>query len=97
MLVPSLLSLSLLHPFVLYLFLSTPRRLLTQLEAARSNRGSTGEGKASAAAKAPDGVVLYELHSRPEQEKFTDAAKVRGPGAMAWCLPNGQQLLCMRM
>uniref|UniRef100_A0A674BF14 Dynactin 2 (p50) n=1 Tax=Salmo trutta TaxID=8032 RepID=A0A674BF14_SALTR len=52
------------------------KRLLTQLEAARSSRGSTGEGKASAAAKAPDGVVLYELHSRPEQEKFTDAAKM---------------------
>ncbi|KAM9524682.1 LOW QUALITY PROTEIN: dynactin subunit 2-like [Salvelinus alpinus] len=49
-------------------------RLLTQLEAARSSRGSTGERKASA--KAPDGVVLYELHSRPEQERFTDAAKV---------------------
>uniref|UniRef100_A0A4W5RMM3 Dynactin 2 (p50) n=1 Tax=Hucho hucho TaxID=62062 RepID=A0A4W5RMM3_9TELE len=47
------------------------KRLLTQLEAARSSRGST-----SAAAKGPDGVVLYELHSRPEQEKFTDAAKM---------------------
>ncbi|CAB1314514.1 unnamed protein product [Coregonus sp. 'balchen'] len=52
------------------------KRLLTQLEAARSSRGSTGEGKAPATAKGPDGVVLYELHSRPEQEKFTDAAKM---------------------
>uniref|UniRef100_A0A8C7MRP5 Dynactin 2 (p50) n=1 Tax=Oncorhynchus kisutch TaxID=8019 RepID=A0A8C7MRP5_ONCKI len=52
------------------------KRLLTQLEAVRSSRRSTGEGKASAASKAPDGVVLYELHSRPEQEKFTDAAKM---------------------
>ncbi|XP_045547892.1 dynactin subunit 2 isoform X1 [Salmo salar] len=51
------------------------KRLLTQLEAVRANRGSTGEGKAPAA-KGPDGVVLYELHSRPEQEKFTDAAKM---------------------
>uniref|UniRef100_A0AAZ3QXY7 Dynactin subunit 2 n=1 Tax=Oncorhynchus tshawytscha TaxID=74940 RepID=A0AAZ3QXY7_ONCTS len=51
------------------------KRLLTQLEAVRGSRGSTGEGKAPAA-KGPDGVVLYELHSRPEQEKFTDAAKV---------------------
>uniref|UniRef100_A0A4W5KZ59 Dynactin 2 (p50) n=1 Tax=Hucho hucho TaxID=62062 RepID=A0A4W5KZ59_9TELE len=53
------------------------KRLLTQLEAVRASRGSTGEGKApAAAAKGPDGVVLYELHSRPEQEKFTDAAKM---------------------
>ncbi|XP_070296060.1 dynactin subunit 2 [Salvelinus sp. IW2-2015] len=51
------------------------KRLLTQLEAVRTSRGSTGEGKAPAA-KGPDGVVLYELHSRPEQEKFTDAAKM---------------------
>uniref|UniRef100_A0AAZ3S765 Dynactin subunit 2 n=1 Tax=Oncorhynchus tshawytscha TaxID=74940 RepID=A0AAZ3S765_ONCTS len=51
------------------------KRLLTQLEAVRGSRGSTGEGKAPAA-KGPDGVVLYELHSRPEQEKFTDAAKM---------------------
>ncbi|XP_055723884.1 dynactin subunit 2-like isoform X2 [Salvelinus fontinalis] len=50
------------------------KRLLTQLEAARSSRGRTGERKASA--KVPDGVVLYELHSRPEQERFTDAAKM---------------------
>uniref|UniRef100_A0AAZ3PAM5 Dynactin subunit 2 n=1 Tax=Oncorhynchus tshawytscha TaxID=74940 RepID=A0AAZ3PAM5_ONCTS len=60
------------------------KRLLTQLEAVRGSRGSTGEGKAPAA-KGPDGVVLYELHSRPEQEKFTDAAKV-------W---NGLVFLCL--
>ncbi|XP_041944466.1 dynactin subunit 2 isoform X2 [Alosa sapidissima] len=55
------------------------KRLLTQLEAARSSRGpASGEGKAAAAAgaKSPDGVVLYELHSRPEQEKFSEAAKM---------------------
>uniref|UniRef100_A0A3P8ZWA6 Dynactin subunit 2 n=1 Tax=Esox lucius TaxID=8010 RepID=A0A3P8ZWA6_ESOLU len=52
------------------------KRLLTQLEAARGSRGSTGEGRAPVASKGPDGVVLYELHSRPEQEKFTDAAKM---------------------
>lgn len=53
--------------------------MLTQLEAARASRGpASGEGKAAAAAgaKSPDGVVLYELHSRPEQEKFSEAAKV---------------------
>ncbi|KAL0978894.1 hypothetical protein UPYG_G00177290, partial [Umbra pygmaea] len=52
------------------------KRLLTQLEVARGSRGGMGEGRASATAKAPDGVVLYELHSRPDQERFTDAAKM---------------------
>lgn len=53
------------------------RRLLTQLEVARGVRScSGGEGK-SAAPKGPDGVVLYELHSRPEHEKFTESAKVQ--------------------
>lgn len=53
------------------------KRLLTQLEAARASRGpASGEGKAAAGAKGPDGVVLYELHSRPEQEKFSEAAKM---------------------
>uniref|UniRef100_A0A8C7ZVE8 Dynactin 2 (p50) n=1 Tax=Oryzias sinensis TaxID=183150 RepID=A0A8C7ZVE8_9TELE len=52
------------------------RRLLTQLEVAKGPHGSTaGDGKAAASAKAPDGVVLYELHSRPEQEKFNQSAK----------------------
>ncbi|XP_036387061.1 dynactin subunit 2 isoform X4 [Megalops cyprinoides] len=52
------------------------KRLLTQLEAARGSRGGAGgEGKASGA-KGPDGVVLYELHSRPEQDRFTESAKI---------------------
>uniref|UniRef100_A0A674NB05 Dynactin 2 (p50) n=1 Tax=Takifugu rubripes TaxID=31033 RepID=A0A674NB05_TAKRU len=52
------------------------RRLLTQLEAAKGSRGGApGDGK-PAPAKGPDGVVLYELHSRPEQEKFTESAKI---------------------
>ncbi|KAI1899971.1 hypothetical protein AGOR_G00067420 [Albula goreensis] len=52
------------------------KRLLTQLEAARGSRGgAAGEGKA-AGAKAPDGVVLYELHSRPEQDRFSESAKM---------------------
>lgn len=50
---------------------------MTQLEVARGVRSSAaGEGK-SAAPRGPDGVVLYELHSRPEQEKFTESAKVQ--------------------
>ncbi|KAG8007649.1 Dynactin subunit 2, partial [Nibea albiflora] len=52
------------------------RRLLTQLEAAKSSRGTAaGDPKQTASAKGPDGVVLYELHSRPEQEKFNESAK----------------------
>ncbi|XP_051753699.1 dynactin subunit 2 [Ctenopharyngodon idella] len=52
------------------------KRLLTQLEVARGVRsGLGGEGK-TAPPKGPDGVILYELHSRPEQEKFTESAKV---------------------
>lgn len=52
------------------------RRLLTQLETAKASRGSSaGEAKA-VPAKGPDGVVLYELHSRPEQEKFNESAKM---------------------
>uniref|UniRef100_A0A3B4G6K5 Dynactin subunit 2 n=1 Tax=Pundamilia nyererei TaxID=303518 RepID=A0A3B4G6K5_9CICH len=54
------------------------RRLLTQLEAAKGSRGSSaGDGKPTALTKGPDGVVLYELHSRPEQEKFNESAKVK--------------------
>lgn len=65
-------------------FLPSPRRLLTQLEVAKGNRGSSaGEGKPTASAKGPDGVVLYELHSRPEQEKFNESAKVKGGGGEA--------------
>lgn len=57
------------------------RRLLTQLEAAKGSRGSTaGDTKPTASAKGPDGVVLYELHSRPEQEKFNESAKVKWEG-----------------
>uniref|UniRef100_W5LDL3 Dynactin 2 (p50) n=1 Tax=Astyanax mexicanus TaxID=7994 RepID=W5LDL3_ASTMX len=53
------------------------KRLMTQLEVARGMRsGAGGEGKGSGP-KGPDGVVLYELHSRPEHERFTESAKVR--------------------
>ncbi|KAG7244816.1 hypothetical protein INR49_029835 [Caranx melampygus] len=53
------------------------RRLLAQLEAAKGSRVcSAGDSKPTAAAKGPDGVVLYELHSRPEQEKFNESAKM---------------------
>lgn len=52
------------------------RRLLTQLEVAKGSRVSAAGGQPGATDKGPDGVVLYELHSRPEQEKFNNAAKM---------------------
>ncbi|XP_026068719.1 dynactin subunit 2-like isoform X2 [Carassius auratus] len=52
------------------------KRLLTQLEVARGVRSSGGAEGKTTAPKGPDGVILYELHSRPEQEKFTESAKV---------------------
>uniref|UniRef100_A0AAY4EY08 Dynactin subunit 2 n=1 Tax=Denticeps clupeoides TaxID=299321 RepID=A0AAY4EY08_9TELE len=54
------------------------QRLLTQLEAARAGRsggGGGGDGKA-AGRKGPDGMILYELHCRPEQERFVSSAKL---------------------
>ncbi|XP_052456380.1 dynactin subunit 2-like [Carassius gibelio] len=52
------------------------KRLLTQLEVARGVRSGGGAEGKTTAPKGPDGVILYELHSRPEQEKFTESAKV---------------------
>uniref|UniRef100_A0A9J7ZYN5 Dynactin 2 (p50) n=1 Tax=Cyprinus carpio carpio TaxID=630221 RepID=A0A9J7ZYN5_CYPCA len=52
------------------------KRLLTQLEVARGVRSGAGAENKTAAPKGPDGVILYELHSRPEQEKFTESAKI---------------------
>uniref|UniRef100_A0A9J8BCZ2 Dynactin 2 (p50) n=1 Tax=Cyprinus carpio carpio TaxID=630221 RepID=A0A9J8BCZ2_CYPCA len=52
------------------------KRLLTQLEVARGVRSGAGAEGKTAAPRGPDGVILYELHSRPEQEKFTESAKV---------------------
>lgn len=52
------------------------KRLLTQLEVTRGVRSGAGGESKTAAPKGPDGVILYELHSRPEQEKFTESAKV---------------------
>ncbi|XP_025048483.1 dynactin subunit 2 [Alligator sinensis] len=50
------------------------KRLLIQLEASKSAKAA---GKSPAkGAPAPGNLVTYELHSRPEQDKFTQAAKV---------------------
>uniref|UniRef100_A0A3B5MAW6 Dynactin 2 (p50) n=1 Tax=Xiphophorus couchianus TaxID=32473 RepID=A0A3B5MAW6_9TELE len=62
------------------------RRLLTQLEAAKGSRSSSaGDGKPSST-KGPDGVVLYELHSRPEQEKFNESTKLCAALPAIWPL-----------
>ncbi|MEE6471734.1 hypothetical protein FKM82_009351 [Ascaphus truei] len=52
------------------------KRLLTQLDAAKTRKGP--EGKSPAKGSAPDtaNMVTYELHCRPEQNKFSQAAKV---------------------
>lgn len=52
---------------------------MTQLEVARGMRITSGADGKVTGPKGPDGVVLYELHSRPEHEKFTESAKVRYP------------------
>ncbi|XP_037740171.1 dynactin subunit 2 isoform X2 [Chelonia mydas] len=53
------------------------KRLLVQLEAAKSARGTPGAGRSPSKAPAPAGnMVTYELHSRPEQDKFSQAAKI---------------------
>uniref|UniRef100_A0A674K2U2 Dynactin subunit 2 n=1 Tax=Terrapene triunguis TaxID=2587831 RepID=A0A674K2U2_9SAUR len=66
------------------------KRLLIQLEAAKSARGTPGAGKSPSKAPAPAGnMVTYELHSRPEQDKFSQAAKVRlGRVWVRSCLPG---------
>ncbi|XP_075757900.1 dynactin subunit 2 [Pelodiscus sinensis] len=53
------------------------KRLLMQLEAAKSPPGAAGAGKSPAKGPAPAGdTVTYELHSRPDQDKFSQAAKL---------------------
>lgn len=53
------------------------RRLMTQLEVTRGVRSGAGGERKGSGPKGPDGVVLYELHSRPEHERFTESAKVK--------------------
>ncbi|XP_044299226.1 dynactin subunit 2 isoform X2 [Varanus komodoensis] len=53
------------------------KRLLIQLEAARSTKATPAGGKSPAKAPtSPGNTVTYELHSRPEQDKFSQAAKI---------------------
>ncbi|XP_063149983.1 dynactin subunit 2 [Candoia aspera] len=53
------------------------KRLLLQLEAAKTAKSVPAGGKGAAKVPAgPENTVTYELHSRPEQDKFSQAAKI---------------------
>ncbi|KAH0520402.1 Dynactin subunit 2 [Microtus ochrogaster] len=51
------------------------KRLLLQLEATKNSKGTSG-GRSTGGTPPESGLVTYELHSRPEQDKFSQAAKV---------------------
>ncbi|XP_005079813.1 dynactin subunit 2 isoform X1 [Mesocricetus auratus] len=51
------------------------KRLLLQLEATKNSKGALGE-RATGGTPPDSSLVTYELHSRPEQDKFSQAAKV---------------------
>ncbi|XP_075810191.1 dynactin subunit 2 isoform X1 [Microtus pennsylvanicus] len=51
------------------------KRLLLQLEATKNSKGTSG-GRTTGGTPPESGLVTYELHSRPEQDKFSQAAKV---------------------
>ncbi|MBN3317763.1 DCTN2 protein, partial [Atractosteus spatula] len=52
------------------------QRLLVQLEVVRGSRAKAGAGEGKPAGRGPEGAVVYELHSRPEQDRFTETAKI---------------------
>lgn len=52
------------------------KRLLTQLDAAKTRKVPEGKTPAKGSAQDAGGLVTYELHCRPEQNKFSQAAKV---------------------
>uniref|UniRef100_A0A8C5W4Z9 Dynactin subunit 2 n=1 Tax=Microcebus murinus TaxID=30608 RepID=A0A8C5W4Z9_MICMU len=51
------------------------KRLLLQLEATKNSKGVSG-GKTTTGTPPDSSLVTYELHSRPEQDRFSQAAKV---------------------
>ncbi|XP_078545097.1 dynactin subunit 2 isoform X1 [Lissotriton helveticus] len=52
------------------------KRLMTQLDAARSSKAVEGKTSQKGTLPASQNMVTYELHCRPEQNKFSQAAKV---------------------
>lgn len=55
--------------------LLSPRRLLQQLEVAKCKKAAAGKSPAKAPAPAGD-MLTFELFWRPEQDQFSQAAKV---------------------
>uniref|UniRef100_F7HA17 Dynactin subunit 2 n=1 Tax=Macaca mulatta TaxID=9544 RepID=F7HA17_MACMU len=71
------------------------KRLLLQLEATKNSKGGSG-GKTTGIP--PDSsLVTYELHSRPEQDKFSQAAKTQSCSVaqigVQWCYLSSLQAL----
>ncbi|KAF3826085.1 hypothetical protein GH733_006199 [Mirounga leonina] len=52
------------------------KRLLLQLEATKNSKGTGSGGRTTGGTPVDSSLVTYELHSRPEQDKFSQAAKV---------------------
>ncbi|XP_056418537.1 dynactin subunit 2 isoform X2 [Hyla sarda] len=52
------------------------KRLLTQLDAAKTRKSPEGKSPAKGSVQDAEGLVTYELHCRPEQNKFSQAAKI---------------------
>ncbi|XP_072828635.1 dynactin subunit 2 isoform X2 [Vicugna pacos] len=52
------------------------KRLLLQLEATKNSRGAGSGGRTTSGTPPDSSLVTYELHSRPEQDKFSQTAKV---------------------
>ncbi|KAG8585597.1 hypothetical protein GDO81_005085 [Engystomops pustulosus] len=52
------------------------KRLLTQLDAAKTRKAPEGKSPAKPSAQDAGGLVTYELHCRPEQNKFSQSAKI---------------------
>ncbi|KAG9491585.1 dynactin subunit 2 [Eleutherodactylus coqui] len=52
------------------------KRLLTQLDAAKSKKGPEAKSAGKGSAQDAEGLVTYELHCRPEQNKFSQSSKI---------------------
>ncbi|KAF5928332.1 hypothetical protein HPG69_014937 [Diceros bicornis minor] len=52
------------------------KRLLLQLEATKNCKGAGSGGKTTTGSPPDSSLVTYELHSRPEQDRFSQTAKV---------------------
>uniref|UniRef100_A0AC11DEG9 Dynactin subunit 2 n=1 Tax=Ovis aries TaxID=9940 RepID=A0AC11DEG9_SHEEP len=70
------------------------KRLLLQLEATKNSKGTGSGGKTTSGTPPDSSLVTYELHSRPEQDKFSQAAKnPLSAGLQGACLMDTVELL----